>query len=419
MAESLIECPECGHEFSVADALSSEIEEKFKKKFLKDISKKDAEIEKIQADLENEKKTLAKKQIELDKTVQEKLAFEKVDLEKKLRASIVEQSKLEFEDLKTQVQEKSKQIAEAQKMELELRKKSRDLEEKEKSLELELQRKFDAEKTKIEEDVAKRIVEDQRLKGAEKDKQLDDMRKQIEDLKRKAEQGSQQSQGEVLELEIEASLKALFITDQIEPVAKGMKGGDLIQKVFNSLGQHAGTIIWETKRTKSWSDGWVEKLKEDQRAISAEFAVIVTQVMPKDVNNLGQINGVWVVDYRTYHGIAIALRSNLIQLFQARSAVAGKGEKMDFLYNYLTGTQFKQRVEAIVEAFRSMQIDLDKEKRVIQKNWSAREQQISKVLISTVGMYGDVQGIVGASLPKIAALEFEGTDEDKESSDDK
>lgn len=407
MTENKVECPKCGYEFSVTEALSAELEEKFNKKYQKVTQKKEAEIEKIQDEIEKEKKALAKKQTEIDKIIQDKLVTEKSELEKKIKKSLLDQSKLEVEDLKNQIEEKSKLIEDAQKKELELRKKSRELEDKEKSLELVLQRKFDAEKLKIEEDVSKKIAEDQRLKTAEKDKQLEDMRRQIEDLKRKAEQGSQQSQGEILELEIESALKAIFPIDQIDPVAKGMKGGDIIQKVITSSGQHAGSIIWETKRTKSWSDSWIDKLKGDQRAISAEFAVIVTQVLPKDVSHLAHIDGVWVVDYMTFRGIAVALRSNLLQLFQTRAVVAGKGEKMDFLYNYLTGTQFKQRIETIVESFRTMQEDLDREKRSIQKTWAARDQQLVRVLTSTVGMYGDIQGIVGASLPKIASLELD------------
>jgi hypothetical protein len=407
MAESTIECPKCHHTFSVTDALSADIEEKISRKYKKAAQVKEAEIEKIQEGLEKEKQAIAKKQADLDKLVEDKLNIQKSALEKKLKEELQSKSKVEIEDLRAHNLEQSKQIEESQRVELELRKKSRALEEKEKTIELDIQRKFDAEKVKIEEDVAKKITEDQRLKTAEKDKQLDDMRRQIEDLKRKAEQGSQQSQGEILELEIESSLKTLFPIDQIEPVPKGMKGGDIIQRVITSSGQHAGTVIWETKRTKSWIDGWIDKLKDDQRAISAEFAVIVTQALPKDVPHLALVDGVWVVDFLTFQGIAVALRSNLLQLFQARAVAVGKGEKMDFVYNYLTGTQFKQRIETIVEAFRTMQEDLDKEKRIIQKTWAAREQQLARVVTSTVGMYGDIQGIVGASLPKIASLELE------------
>lgn len=373
-------------------------------------SKREVEISKLQLSLSKEKEAIASQIAEIDKTVQSRLVLEKTELEKKMREDIQNSTRLEVDDLKAQISEKAKRIEEAEKNELNLRKKTRELEDKEKSLEVELQRRFDEEKTKIEQATTQKLTEEIRLKTAEKDKQLDDMRRQIEDLKRKAEQGSQQSQGEILELEIELALKTTFPIDQIDPVQKGMKGGDIVHKVITSSGQHAGTIIWETKRTKSWSDGWIDKLKDDQRAISAEFAVIITQVLPKDVSHLAHVDGVWVVDFMTFRGIAVALRSNLLQLFQTRAVAAGKGEKMDFLYSYLTGTQFKQRIETIVESFRTMQNDLDKEKRVIQKGWAAREQQLVRVLTSTVGMYGDIQGIVGASLPKIASLELETPD---------
>jgi hypothetical protein len=420
MDSNTIQCPKCGTAISLNEALSTEVKEQYRKEFKELTAKRDAEIEKIQQSIAKEKDVLALQKSDLEKTVQSRLSAEKSVLEKKMREEILNLNRIELEDLKSEVAEKAKKIEESQKIELDLRKKARELEDKERGLEVELQRKFDAEKGKLQEETTQRLTEEIRLKTAEKDKQLDDMRRQIEDLKRKAEQGSQQSQGEILELEIESALKSTFPIDQIDPVPKGMKGGDIIQKVITSSGQHAGTIIWETKRTKAWSDGWIDKLKDDQRAISAEFAVIVTQVMPKDASHLVQVEGVWIVDFMTFLGIAVALRSNLIQLFQARAVVAGKGEKMEFLYNYLTGTQFKQRIETIVESFRTMQEDLEKEKRTIQKAWAVREQQLARVLTSTVGMYGDIQGIVGASLPKIASLELEapGLDGPKESKND-
>jgi len=416
MEANKIQCPKCGTSISLNEALSADVKEQYRKEFQELSAKREAEVTKLQQSLEKEKEAISAQKAEIDKTIQSRLSSEKTALEKTLREDLAIRNRVEMEDLKAQVAEKAKQIADAQKIELDLRKKTRELEEKERGLEVELQRKFDAEKGKIQEETALRLSEENRLKAAEKDKQLEDMRRQIEDLKRKAEQGSQQAQGEILELEIESALKAVFPIDQIDPVPKGMKGGDIIQKVITSTGQHAGTIIWETKRTKAWSDGWIDKLKDDQRAIAAEFAVIVTQVMPKDVSHLAMVDGVWLVDFMTFRGIAVALRSNLLQLFQARSVAAGKGEKMDFLFNYLTGTQFKQRVETIVESFRTMQEDLEKEKRTIQKGWAAREQQLVRVLTSTVGMYGDIQGIVGASLPKIASLELE-EPEDNDKSD--
>lgn len=412
MSDHTINCPQCGTSISLTDALSTEIREQFRKEFQQIAAKKEAEIAKLETALNKEKESLSQKQAAMDQTIQARLVAEKTALERKLREELQNKTQLEMEDLKAQVAEKAKKIEESQKAELELRKKARDLEERERAIEVELQRKFDEERNRIQEETSRKLAEENRLKTAEKDKQLEDMRRQIEDLKRKAEQGSQQAQGEILELEIEAALKTAFPLDLIEPVPKGLKGGDIIQKVITTSGQQAGTIIWETKRTKAWSDGWIDKLKDDQRAISAEFAVIVTQVLPKDVVHLAFVDGVWVVDFLTFRGIAIALRSNLLQVHHARALATGKGEKMDFLYNYLTGTQFKQRIETIVEAFRTMQEDLDKEKRAIQKSWAAREQQLVRVLTSTVGMYGDIQGIVGASLPKIASLELQESEAD-------
>ncbi len=411
MAEKSIECPNCRSSISITNALSAEIREHYRKKYKEVIEKREAEIALVQKTVEKEKLEIEHQQENFNQILAERINAEKLNLEKGLREAIHDQNKVELQDLKAQLSEKTKLVLQSQEMELELRKKTRELIEKEQRIELELQRKFDCERTKIQEDTARRLMEDIRLKTAEKDKQLEDMRRQIEDLKRKAEQGSQQMQGEVLELEIESVLCSLFPMDSIEPVPKGMRGGDIIQRAVTFSGQTAGTIIWETKRTKNWSDSWIEKLKDDQRAISAEFSVIITQVMPKDMVGLGCMEGVWVVDYSTFRGIAVALRSQLIQLFNARAMAVGKGEKLDFLYDYLTGTQFKQRIEAIVESFQTMQVDLEKEKRAIQKSWAAREQQIGRVISSTVGLYGDIQGIVGNSLPRIAQLELADVEE--------
>jgi hypothetical protein len=381
-----ISCPKCGEEISITEALSADIKTHYKKEFQQIILERNKEIEALQGTLEKEKISLIQERKSLEEVISKRLEVEKASLEKKIRNTLINQSQLETQDLKNQLLEKTKRIEEAEIKELESRKRARAIEEREKSLELELQRKFDAEKLKIQEDISKRVLDDQQLKMAEKDKQLDDMRRQIEILKRKAEQSSQQAQGEVLEIEIEAILRNLFPLDTIEPVAKGVKGGDIIHRIVGFSGQLVGTIIWETKRTKNWSDGWVDKLKEDQREIAAEFAILVTQAMPKDIHSLAVIDGIFVVDFQTFKGLAITLRNNLIQLYQARVMAVSKGEKLDFLYDYLTGTQFKQRIEAIVEAFHAMQMDLAKEKRVAQRIWAAREQQIEKVLISTSGM---------------------------------
>jgi hypothetical protein len=244
------------------------------------------------------------------------------------------------------------------------------------------------------------------LKVAEKEQTIAGMQKQIEDLKRRAEQGSQQLQGEVQELELEALLRGKFPRDTIEPVPKGEHGGDVLQRVVGPLGQVCGTILWESKRTKNWSDAWLVKLREDQRAAKAEVAVLVTQALPKQMETFDLVDGVWVTPPRTALPIAMALRQMLTEVSLARQSSEGQQTKMEMVYQYLTGPRFRQRVEAIVEAFTCMREELETEKKVIQKQWAKREQQAERVLQATVGMYGDLQGIAGKTLQEIEGLEM-------------
>jgi hypothetical protein len=226
-------------------------------------------------------------------------------------------------------------------------------------------------------------------------------------LRRRAEQGSQQLQGEVQEMELEALLTVKFPRDTIQPVPKGEFGGDVLHRVIGPLNQVCGTILWECKRTKSWSDGWLPKLREDQRAAKAEIAVIISQALPKEVETFGLIDGVWIADPKVALPLALSLRQTLIEVASARQASEGQQTKMEMVYSYLTGPRFRQRVQAIVEAFSSMKEDLDREKKAIIRQWAKREEQIDRVMQATVGMYGDLQGIAGKTLQEIEGLEFQ------------
>jgi hypothetical protein len=256
------------------------------------------------------------------------------------------------------------------------------------------------------EQAKKEAEEGLKLKVLEKEQTIVSMQKQIEELKRKAEQGSQQLQGEVQELELEALLRTKFPRDTIESVPKGEHGGDALQHVVGPSGQPCGTIIWESKRTKNWSDGWLAKLREDQRAAKAEIAVIVSQSLPKDVDTFGVVEGVWVTHPKTVLPLALTLRHTLIEVGCARQASEGQQTKTEMIYQYLTGPRFRHRVEAIVEAFSAMQEDLDKEKKAITKQWAKREEQIERVMQATAGMYGDLQGIAGKTIQEIEGLEL-------------
>jgi hypothetical protein len=273
-------------------------------------------------------------------------------------------------------------------------------------MELTVEKRIQESLTATRDQARKETEEQMKLKVMEKEHTITSMQKQIEDLKRRAEQGSQQLQGEVQELELEALLSAKFSRDIIEPVPKGEHGGDILQRVVGPHGQACGTILWESKRTKNWSDTWLPKLREDQRAAKAEVAVIVSQALPKDVDSFDLIEGVWVTHPRAALPIAITLRQTLIEIAATRKTTEGQQTKTEMVYEYLTGPRFRQRVQAIVEAFSSMQEDLDKERKVITKQWSKREEQIDRVMQATVGMYGDLQGIAGKTLQEIEGLEL-------------
>jgi hypothetical protein len=232
------------------------------------------------------------------------------------------------------------------------------------------------------------------------------MARTIEELKRKAEQGSQQSQGEVLELELEELLRARFPTDVIEPVGKGELGADVVQQVNGSIGRAAGIILWESKRTKAWSEGWLAKLRDDQRRCRADIALIISETLPKHVEHFDLVDGVWVAHPRCAVPVAVALRQTLIEVNSSRLAQQGQQTKMEQVYQYLTGMKFRQRVEAVVEKFNDMREDLDKERKFMGRQWAKRETQIVSVIESTVGMVGDLQAIAGKAMPEIPSLEL-------------
>ncbi len=411
MTDQTIICPYCSKEIPLSETLSHQIRENLRKEFDKENKEREVDIYKREESIKEQQKEINAAKNLINKQVQEKLKAEEAKLKQSARDEATSSMQIELTDLKAQIAEKDQKMKEAQNNELELRKMARELEEQKNNLQLEVARTIDEEKGKIRQAAIEQFAESQRLKDREKDKQLEDMRITIADLKRKAEQGSMQTQGEVLELDLEQSLKARFPHDIVEPVPKGMRGADILQKVVSPAAQACGTIIWETKRTKAWTDSWIEKLRNDQRDVNAEIAVIVTEAFPRGMQQFGQIEGVWITNPILAGSISAVLREGLIKINQANLASVNKGEKMEILYDYLSGSQFRQKIEAIVSAFGSMKNDLEKEKRVTVKNWAKREKQIEKVIMNTSALYGDMQGIIGASLPEIAMLDYDSDSE--------
>lgn len=386
MSSISILCPKCKQQISIDEALAPQLQEQIK----------------VQVELEREadRRKMLAWQEEKEKKLTESLTEE-------LKKQLVYDSEKELKLMKEQMAAKDEELSKARELELQIRKERNLLEEDKKSFELKLQRQLDEEKDKIRQQTTQTLLEEHRLKDAEKDKKVSDMLRQIEELKQKAEQGSQQTQGEVQELELEQTLKTEFPVDEILPVPKGVNGADVMQRVHDLSGRDCGVILWESKRTKNWSEEWVSKLKDDLRASKADVAILVTTALPDGIKNFGPKDGIYVTSYDCFLSLAKMLRITLNQLCLSKLSSVGKNEKMEIIWNYLSGNEFKHKVEAIVEAFSSMKQDLDRERVVYMKFWAKREKQIQRVIENTIGMHGDLQGLMGASLPEIESLQID------------
>ena len=367
-----------------------------------DKSKKLNEAQKAQLELLKQKRDLdeAKSAFELEKAKQ--IEAERKKIREEATKAAMETATKDMRELQEKLAAKDDALKQAQEAELNLRKEKAAFEEQKKAFELEVSRRTD----EVKATVGKAKDEEFRLKEAEANKKMEDMKKQIDELKRKAEQGSQQTQGEVLELDLEAALTRCFADDEITPVGKGVQGGDIIQHVRDETAHGCGIILWESKRTKAWSDGWIGKLKDDKLAAKAQLAVIVSVAMPKDVPSFECRDDVWITPPNLAVALGAALRLSLIETAAAKRAIEGRQDKMAVVYDYLSGPEFKGRVTAIVEAFTSMRDDLISEKTAMLKIWAKREKQIERVIGNTAGMYGDLHGIIGKSLPTIETLEL-------------
>jgi len=281
------------------------------------------------------------------------------------------------------------------------------LREKDEMRDIEMKKKLMESEETIRNEAKRKAEEEHQLKDTEKEKLINDLKKSLEDAQKKATQGSQQTQGESLELTLETKLRQEFPNDEISEVKKGVRGADITQLVIDKLNRKCGSILWESKNAK-WSDGWIEKLKEDQRQAKADLAVLVSVNLPEGINTFNFVKGVWVCSWTSFVPLALALRFNLINIYFEKQNAVGVDEKMKVLYEYLTGNEFKHRVEGIVEAFGTLQDDIEREKRWFSSKWARQEKEIRKVIDHTHGMYGDLQGVTGRALPEIKSLEIEG-----------
>lgn len=405
MTEPTIICPKCKGEIPLTQSLAAPLIEATKRDYEVRLARQAADMVRREEAVAKARETLDAQVAATLKQERGKIAAEEAAKAKRLLASDLDQKSKENAELQDVLKQRETKLADALKAQADLSRQKRELEEAKRELGLAVEKQVQEALAPIRDKARKEAEEQAKLKVMEREETIASMKKQIEDLKRKAEQGSQQLQGEVQELELEGLLRAKFPLDTIAPVPKGEHGGDVVQKVMGPLGQSCGAILWESKRTKGWSDGWLPKLRDDQRAAKADVAVIVSQALPKGVETFDGVDGVWITHPRTVLPVATMLRHALLEVASARKASEGQQTKMELLYQYLTGPGFRHRVQAIVEAFSTMQEDLLREKKALLGQWAKREKQIENVMQATVGMYGDLQGIAGKTLQAIDGLE--------------
>ncbi len=431
---NFIICPDCKIQIPVTEALSHQLEEKYKEEFnskFKEIEedrrKLDEEQRKLRENFEEEKRKLeelnSKQQESFEKKLKLSLEEKESELKEKSRQYLIEQreklkeeavmqakelASLEMEDLKKQNLEAQERLQQSREQELKLREEKRALEQKEKEMELQMARKLDEEMSKMSEKIREEQTDKLRMQQMEYEKKLGDMQKALEDAQRKGLASSERFRGEVQELDLEDALRSNFMFDKITEVPKGINGADVIQEVFDNMGRSCGMIVWECKRTKSFNEEWVKKLKDDVIRTKGNIAIIVSQSLPEEITSFAWKDGVWVCNFSSYIELASVIRLNLMELKRVEKLNEGKGEKMAQVYNYLSSDEFRYKIQSIAETFITIREQLEQEKRAYTKHWSSREMQIKRLTEGTVSIVGDLQGLMGNSMPAIEGMEFPG-----------
>ncbi len=415
--KSIINCPQCGEEIDVNDILYHQVDEQLKKQYNDDLSKekekynaKSLKLNEEREKFETEKKLQDE---EIEKKVKSEIKQRELDLKKKYKAEAEEEQSDALSSLQEELDEKSNKIKELNKTTIEFEILKREKDELEDSIKAKSEKELNKRLLEEKENIRKEENEKNELKFKELEKQLEDQKKLTEEMKRKQEQGSMQTQGEVQEIGIEEWLADKFPLDTIQEIKKGERGADCLQIVHTRTRQNCGSIYYESKRTKAFQPSWIEKFKADIRDKNANIGVLVTEVMPQDMERLGMKDGIWICSYEEFKGLCSVLRESIIQINTAIITQDNKGDKMGMLYDYLTSNEFKLQIEAIVEGFTQMKSDLESEQRSMRGIWKKREKQIDKVLLNTTDMYGSIKGIAGNAVQAIPLLELPTVDEDE------
>lgn len=404
----MIQCPHCGENFSPEEAIGHHLRMEIQRDFEQRLKETALKIEeRIKAE-ENEKSARQMESLRYEAQLRNQrlktLEEESVNLRRKEAEMRDREERIELE-MKKRLLEREKLIREQaektalDKALLEVRERERRLEDERERMELVLKKRVNEE--------AEKAREEERMKSLELQKKLDDQSKMINEMKRKSEQGSMQLQGEVQELALEEFLRSSFSCDVIEEIAKGKRGGDCLHVVKDPFGRICGRILYESKRTKHFSHEWISKLKEDMRLKQADIGVIVTEALPEGMTRFGEVDGVWVCSYLEFKALAHLFRANLSRVGEVLASQENRGEKMQMVYSYVTGVEFRQKVEAAFDAYQEMQEDLIREKTLFMSHWGRREKRLFKAMENLSSLYGDVRGIAGGAVQEIRSLELD------------
>jgi Uncharacterized protein conserved in bacteria len=425
MSEPTITCPNCHTTVRLTESLAAPLVEATRQRYEQQLAAREATFAQRETQLETQAKAMAEREAALAgqarqlqaqvteqveaklRTERERVVAEEARKAKAAAADELAAGQKALAELQEVLKARDAKLAEAQQAQADMLRRQRELEDARRELDLTVEKRVSEGLEAVRGKARQEAEESLRLKVVEKDQMIASMQQKIAELKQRAEQGSQQLQGEAQELDLENTLRQRFAFDTIDPVPKGEFGGDVLHTVLSQSGQVAGRILWESKRTRNWSEGWLEKLRNDQRAAKADVAILVSQALPKEIETFDVREGVWVTGPRTALAVANLLRTSILQVHQTRLAGEGLQGKAELVYQYLTGPHFRHRVSAIREAFDAMQDDLDRERKLIQKQWAKRQAQIDRMVAGMTGMYGDLQGIAGAQLPEIEGMGFE------------
>jgi hypothetical protein len=410
--EPQIVCPKCSHKIPLTESIAAPLLEAERQDFRTKLAAKDAEFGRKADDLRRQQDELVKAREGVEEQIKQRLQIERGQVAaaeaKKARAQVAEDlaaMKQQLAENERLLEVRNAKLAEAQRAQAETLRKQRELDEKTRELEVTIEKRVQASQAELVAKARQVAADELKSQVLQKDTQIESLGRTVEELKRKLEQGSQQTQGEAFELELENLLRGKFPLDIIEPVARGETGGDIVHTVNGQLGAPAGVILWELKNTKKWSDTWLPKLRDNKRAAKADVALIISTALPKGIETFDLVDGVYVAHPKCAVPVALTLRQGLLEIVNARTAQLGQQSKAEQVYQYLTGPRFKQRIEAVVERFKDMREDIDKERKFMVKAWAKREAQVSAMIESTVGMVGDLHGIMGQAMPEISAID--------------